>query len=167
MQHIYLNGEGASGEVLSIALAGENQVQDSGGKIYHLASNTTSKIISKSVSKGSGVTSFRGLLHVAKNAANAKSHVSCDALLLDDEAKTNTYPYNQINRSDAMISHEAKVGKISDEEIFYLMSRGISEDDATAMIVLGFIEDLTKVLPLEYSLELKRLIKLDTSKGVG
>ena len=87
--------------------------------------------------------------------------------LLDDDAKTNTYPYNQINRSDAIISHEAKVGKISDEEIFYLMSRGISEDDATAMIVLGFIEDLTKVLPLEYSLELKRLIKLDTSKGVG
>lgn len=164
---IMLQGEGASGEVLSIALAGENQVQDSGGKIYHLASNTTSKIISKSVSKGSGVTSFRGLLHVAKNAANVKSHVSCDALLLDDDAKTNTYPYNQINRSDAMISHEAKVGKISDEEIFYLMSRGISEDDATAMIVLGFIEDLTKVLPLEYSLELKRLIKLDTSKGVG
>ena len=108
---IYLQGEGASGEVLSIALAGDGQTQDSGGKIYHLASNTTSKIISKSVSKGSGVTSFRGLLHVAKNAANVKSHVSCDALLLDDDAKTNTYPYNQINRSDAIISHEAKVEK--------------------------------------------------------
>ena len=164
---IFLQGEGASGEVLSIAIAGQSQVQDSGGKIYHLASNTTSKIISKSVSKGSGVTTFRGLLHVAKDAENVKSHVSCDALLLDENAKTNTYPYNQINRNDAMISHEAKVGKISDDEIFYLMSRGISEDDATAMIVLGFIEDLTKVLPVEYSLELKRLIKLDTSKGVG
>jgi Fe-S cluster assembly protein SufB len=164
---IFLIGDGASGEVLSIALAGNGQVQDSGGKIYHLASNTTSKIISKSVSKGSGVTTFRGMLHVAKNAENVKSHVSCDALLLDEDAKTNTFPYNQINRTDAIVSHEAKVGKISDDEIFYLMSRGISEDDAVAMIVLGFIDDLTKVLPIEYSLELKRLIKLDTSKGVG
>lgn len=164
---IFLQGEGARGEVLSIALAGDGQTQDSGGKIYHLAPNTTSKIISKSVSKGSGVTTFRGLLHVAKNAENVKSHVSCDALLLDEDAKTNTFPYNQINRTDAIVSHEAKVGKISDDEIFYLMSRGISEDDAVAMIVLGFIDDLTKVLPVEYSLELKRLIKLDTSKGVG
>ncbi|MEM3839232.1 MAG: Fe-S cluster assembly protein SufB [Candidatus Micrarchaeaceae archaeon] len=164
---IYLAGEYASGEVLSIAIAGDGQVQDSGGKIYHLAPNTTSKIISKSVSKGTGITSFRGLMHIAKNAANAKAHVSCDALLLDEKAKTNTYPYNQINRSDAIVSHEAKVGKISDEDIFYLMSRGIPEDDAIAMIVLGFIDDLTKVLPLEYSLELKRLIKLDTSKGIG
>lgn len=164
---IFLQGEGSSGEVLSIAIAGDGQTQDSGGKIYHLANNTTSKIISKSVSKGSGVTTFRGTLNVAKNAENVKAHVSCDALLLDENAKTNTFPYNQINRNDAMISHEAKVGKISDDEIFYLMSRGISEDDAIAMIVLGFIEDLTKVLPVEYSLELKRLIKLDTSKGVG
>ncbi len=164
---IYLQGEHARGEVLSIAIAGDGQIQDSGGKIYHLASNTTSKIVSKSISKGSGVTSFRGLMHVAKNAANTKAHVSCDALLLDEYAKTNTYPYNQINRSDAIISHEAKVGKISEDDIFYLMSRGIPEDDAIAMIVLGFIDDLTKVLPLEYSLELKRLIKLDTSKGIG
>ncbi len=164
---IYLMGKGASGEVLSIAVAGEGQTQDSGGKIYHLAPNTTSKIISKSVSKGTGVSTFRGLLHVAKNASDAKAHVSCDALLLDGFAKTNTYPYNQINRSDAIISHEAKVGKISDEMIFYLMSRGISEEDAVAMIVLGFIDDLTKVLPMEYSLELKRLIKLDTTGSVG
>ncbi len=164
---IFLMGPKAKGEVLSIAIAGEGQVQDSGGKIYHLAPKTTSKIISKSISKGSGVTTFRGLMHVAKNAADVKAHVSCDALLLDGFAKTNTYPYNQINRNDAVISHEAKIGKISSEEIFYLMSRGISEDDAVAMIVLGFIEDLTKVLPMEYSLELKRLIKLDTSGGVG
>lgn len=164
---IYLMGSGASGEVLSIAVAGDGQTQDSGGKIYHLAPNTTSKIISKSVSKGTGVSTFRGLLHVAKNAANAKSHVSCDALLLDGLAKTNTYPYNQINRSDAIISHEAKIGKISDDMIFYLMSRGISEEDAVAMIVLGFIDDLAKVLPMEYSLELKRLIKLDTTGSVG
>ena len=164
---IYLMGKRASGEVLSIAVAGDGQIQDSGGKIYHLAPNTTSKMISKSISKGSGVTTFRGLMHVAKNAEGAKAHVSCDALLLDGLAKTNTFPYNQINRSDAMISHEAKVGKISDEQIFYLMSRGISEEDAVALIVLGFIDDLAKVLPMEYSLELKRLIKLDTSGGVG
>jgi Fe-S cluster assembly protein SufB len=164
---IFLRGEGAKGEVLSIAIAGEGQIQDSGGKIIHIAPNTTSKIISKSVSKGSGVTTFRGQIRVTKSAANVKSHVSCDALLLDSDAKTNTFPYNNIERNDAMISHEAKVGKISNDEIFYLMSRGISEDDAVAMIVLGFLDDLTKVLPMEYSLELKRLIKLDTSKGVG
>lgn len=164
---IFLMGRGARGEVLSVALAGEGQIQDSGGKIYHLAPHTTSKIISKSVSKGSGVTTFRGLLHVAKNAEDVKAHVSCDALLLDGLAKTNTFPYNEINRNDAVISHEAKIGKINDDEIFYLMSRGIPEDDAVAMIVLGFIEDLTKVLPMEYSLELKRLIKLDTGGGVG
>ncbi|MCL5427560.1 MAG: Fe-S cluster assembly protein SufB [Candidatus Marsarchaeota archaeon] len=164
---IYLMGKGASGEVLSIAVAGDGQTQDSGGKIYHLAPNTTSKIISKSVSKGTGVSTFRGLLHVAKNASDAKAHVSCDALLLDGLAKTNTYPYNQINRSDAIISHEARIGKISDDMIFYLMSRGISEEDAIAMIVLGFIDDLAKVLPMEYSLELKRLIKIDTTGSVG
>ena len=164
---IFLKGDGAKGEVLSIAIAGEGQVQDSGGKIIHIAPNTTSKIISKSVSKGSGVSTFRGQIRVMKSAANVKSHVSCDALLLDSEAKTNTFPYNNIERNDAMISHEAKVGKISNDEIFYLMSRGVSEDDAVAMIVLGFLDDLTKVLPMEYSLELKRLIKLDTSKGVG
>ncbi len=164
---IYLKGEGAKGEVLSIAIAGEGQVQDSGGKIYNLASNTSSKIISKSVSKGSGVASYRGLLHIAKDAANVKSNVKCDALLLDEHAKTNTYPYMQVYREDATITHEATVGKIGEEQMFYLMSRGLSEDDATATIVLGFIEDLAKVLPLEYSLELKRLIKLDTSGGVG
>ncbi len=164
---IFLRGKGARGEILSIAVAGDGQVQDSGGKVYHLAPDTTSKIISKSVSKGTGVTSFRGLMHIGKNASGVKAHVSCDALLLDENAKTNTYPYNDINRNDAMISHEAKVGKISGEAIFYLMSRGLNEDDAVAMIVLGFMEDLTKVLPLEYSLELKRLIKLDTSRGVG
>ncbi len=164
---IFLRGEGAKGEVLSVAIAGEGQIQDSGGKIIHIAPNTTSKIISKSVSKGSGVTTFRGQIRVTKSAANVKSHVSCDALLLDSNAKTNTFPYNNIERSDAVISHEAKVGKISNDEIFYLMSRGVSEDDAVAMIVLGFLDDLTKILPMEYSLELKRLIKLDTSKGVG
>ncbi len=164
---VYLKGEGASGEVLSIAIAGEGQIQDSGGKIYHLAPNTSSKIISKSVSKGSGVASYRGLLYIAKDAANVKSTVRCDALLLDEHAKTNTYPYMQVYRDDANITHEATVGKIGEEQLFYLMSRGMTEDDAIATIVLGFIESLAKVLPLEYSLELKRLIKLDTSNSVG
>ncbi len=164
---VYLKGEGASGEVLSIAVAGEGQTQDSGGKIYHLAPNTTSKIVSKSVSKGTGVASYRGLLYISKDAANVKSNVRCDALLLDETAKTNTYPYMQVYRDDATITHEATVGKIGEEQLFYLMSRGMSEDDAIATIVLGFIEDLAKVLPMEYSIELKRLIKLDTSNSVG
>lgn len=164
---VYLKGEGAKGEVLSIAVAGEGQIQDSGGKILHLAPNTTSRIISKSVSKGSGVASYRGLLYVAKNASGVKSTVRCDALLLDENAKTNTYPYMEVYREDANISHEATVGKIGEEQLFYLMSRGLSEEDAIATIVLGFIEPLAKVLPLEYSIELKRLIKLDTSNSVG
>ncbi|MCL5122480.1 MAG: Fe-S cluster assembly protein SufB [Candidatus Marsarchaeota archaeon] len=164
---VYLKGRGARGEVLSIAVAGEHQVQDSGGKILHLAPDTTSKIISKSVSKGSGVASYRGLIYVGKDASNTKSTVRCDALLMDDNAKTNTYPYMEVYRDDATITHEATVGKIGDEELFYLMSRGISEEDALTMIVLGFIEPLTKALPMEYSLELKRLIKLDTSNSVA
>ncbi|MEM3841167.1 MAG: Fe-S cluster assembly protein SufB [Candidatus Micrarchaeaceae archaeon] len=164
---VYLKGRGARGEVLSIAVAGDKQVQDSGGKILHLAPDTTSKIISKSVSKGSGVASYRGLIYVGKDAANIKSTVRCDALLMDDKAKTNTYPYMEVHRDDATITHEATVGKIGDEELFYLMSRGISEEDALTIIVLGFIEPLTKALPMEYSLELKRLIKLDTSNSVA
>ena len=164
---VFLKESGAKGEVISIAIAGDGQVQDSGGKIYHLAPNTSSKIISKSVSKGSGVASYRGLLHISKDAANVKSTVRCDALLLDEHAKTNTYPYMQVYRDDASITHEATVGKIGEEQLFYLMSRGMSEEDAIATIVLGFIDSLAKVLPLEYSLELKRLIKLDTSNSVG
>ena len=164
---VYLKGKGAKGEVMSIAIAGEHQIQDSGGKIYHLAPDTTSRIISKSVSKGSGVTTYRGLIHIAENATNAKSLVRCDALLLDSSARTNTYPYNEINAPDATISHEATLGKIGDDQLFYLMSRGLSEEDALATIVLGFIEPLVKVLPMEYSVELKRLIKLDTSGSVG
>jgi Fe-S cluster assembly protein SufB len=164
---VYLKGEGSKGEVLSIAVAGEGQVQDSGGKILHLAPNTSSKIISKSVSKGTGVASYRGLLYIGRDAANVKSSVRCDALLLDETSKTNTYPYMEVYRDDASISHEATVGKIGEEQLFYLMSRGMSEDDAVATIILGFVEPLVKVLPLEYSLELKRLIKLDTSNSVG
>lgn len=164
---VYLKGKNSKGEILSIALAGEEQVQDSGGKVYHFAPNTTSRMVSKSISKGSGLTTFRGLVYIGKDAENAKVNTTCDALLLDDKAKTNTYPYVDIQRNDAMISHEAKVGKISEDEVFYLMSRGIPESDAIAMIILGFLNDLTKVLPMEYSLELKRLIKLDMAGSVG
>ncbi|MCL5430627.1 MAG: SufD family Fe-S cluster assembly protein [Candidatus Marsarchaeota archaeon] len=163
----YLKEEGAKGEILSVAVAGDGQIQDSGGKVYHLAPNTSSKIISKSISKGTGVASYRGLLYVGKEAANAKSTVRCDALLLDEKSKTNTYPYMQVYREDANITHEASVGKIGEEQLFYLMSRGMSEEDAIATIVLGFIDSFAKTLPLEYSLELKRLIKLDTSNSVG
>ncbi len=164
---VYLKGKNSKGEILSIALAADGQVQDSGGKVYHLAPNTTSRMVSKSISKGSGLTTFRGLVYVSKEAENAKVNTTCDALLMDEHAKTNTYPYVDIQRNDAMISHEAKVGKISEDDVFYLMSRGISESDAIAMIVLGFLNDLTKVLPMEYSLELKRLIKLDMAGSVG
>ncbi|MDE1855415.1 MAG: Fe-S cluster assembly protein SufB [Candidatus Micrarchaeota archaeon] len=164
---IYLREKNAQGEILSIALAAEGQTQDSGGKVYHLAPNTTSRMVSKSISKGSGLTTFRGLVYVSKEAENAKVNTTCDALLMDENAKTNTFPYVDIQRNDAMISHEAKVGKISEDEVFYLMSRGIPESDAIAMIILGFLNDLTKVLPMEYSLELKRLIKLDMAGSVG
>ncbi len=164
---IYLHGRNAQGEILSIALASDGQVQDSGGKVYHLAPNTASKIVSKSISKGSGLTTFRGLVYIGKEAENAKVNTTCDALLLDSDARTNTYPYADIQRNDALLSHEAKVGRISEDDVFYLMSRGISESDAIAMIILGFLNDLTKALPMEYSLELKRLIKLDMAGSVG
>lgn len=164
---IFLKERGSRGEIVSVAIAGEHQIQDSGGKIYHLAPNTTSKLISKGVSKGTGVASYRGLMHIDKRATNVKTSVRCDSLLLGDGAKANTYPYMEVNSNDASIAHEASVSKISDENLFYLMSRGISEEDAVATIVFGFINDLTEVLPLEYSLELKRLIKLDTTGSVG
>ncbi len=164
---VYLKGRGAKGEILSIAVAGNTQIQDTGGKVLHLAPDTSSKIISKSVSIGAGVTTFRGLIHVDKGSEGAKSAVRCDALLLDKESKTNTYPKMEILRDDADITHEATVGRIGEDEVFYLMSRGLSEEEAITTIVLGFIQDLTKVLPLEYSIELKRLIKLDMTNSVG
>ena len=164
---IFLKERGARGEILSVAIAGDGQIQDSGGKIYHLAPDTTSKMVSKGVSKGTGIASYRGLMHVDAKATNVKTSVRCDSLLLGDGATANTYPYMEIKSNDATIAHEATVSKISDENLFYLMSRGISEDDAVATIVFGFINDLSAVLPLEYSLELKRLIKLDTSGAVG
>ncbi len=164
---VFLKGNGSRGEILSIAIAGNNQEQDTGGKIYHLADNTSSRIISKGISKGSGKSNFRGLVYVGKNSKNANAYVRCDAMLIDAESNSDTYPYFDVRNNTASISHEAVTGKISEEKIFYLMSRGISEDDAIVIIVLGFIEPLAKTIPLEYSLELKRLIKLDTSNSMA
>ncbi|MGC8495661.1 MAG: Fe-S cluster assembly protein SufB [Candidatus Micrarchaeia archaeon] len=164
---VFLKERGAKGSVLSVAVAGNSQVQDSGGKIYHLAPDTTSQIISKSVSSGDGLTNYRGMLHIAKNADNVKSTIRCDALLVDNDSKTATFPYMEINNDTSTITHEATTGKISEDMLYYLQSRGISEDDARTLIVLGFLEDLEKELPLEYSLELRRLIRLNMANSVG
>ena len=150
---IYLLGERAYGETLSIAFAGKNQHQDTGAKMVHLAPNTTSKVTSKSVSRLNGRSTYRGLLSIAKGATGVKSTVRCDALLLDDTSKTDTYPYMEINQEDATVTHEATVGKIGDEQIFYLMTRGFNEEDALTLIVNGFMEPFTKELPMEYAVE--------------
>jgi len=164
---IYLMGERAYGETLSVAFAGKDQHQDTGAKMIHLAPNTTSKVTSKSVSRLNGKSTYRGLLSVAKGATNVKATVRCDALLLDDTSKTETYPYMEINQEDATITHEATVGKIGDDQIFYLMSRGFSEDEALSLIVNGFMEPFTKELPMEYAVELNRLIKIEMDNSVG
>jgi Fe-S cluster assembly protein SufB len=163
----YLMGEGARGEVLSIAYAGNGQHQDAGGKIIHAAPHTSSRIVSKSISKGSGRSSYRGLLRVEKGAHHVRSNVECDALLLDEQARTDTYPYIEIEEQHAQIGHEATVSKIGDEQLFYLMSRGLSEDEAATMVVRGFIEPIAKELPLEYAVELNRLIELEMEGSVG
>jgi len=164
---IWLLGEGAHGEVLSIAFAGEGQHQDAGGKAVHVAPNTTSVITSKSISKNGGRAGYRGLLEVAKGAAGAKSKVVCDALILDDDSRSDTYPYMRIDEDRVDIGHEATVSKIGEEQLFYLMSRGLSETEASAMIVSGFVEPITKELPLEYAVELNRLIQLQMEGSVG
>jgi Fe-S cluster assembly protein SufB len=164
---VYMLGRNAHAEVISIAFAGSDQHQDAGAKAVHLAPDTTSRITSKSVSKQSGRTTYRGLLHVAKGATNVKSNVRCDALLLDETSRTDTYPYVEVNEDDATISHEATVGKIGEDQIFYIMSRGFSESDALSLIVGGFIEPFTKELPMEYAVELNRLVKLEMEGSVG
>lgn len=163
----YLMGEGAHGSILSIAYAGNGQHQDTGGKIIHAAPNTTSSIVSKSISKGTGRSSYRGLLQVHEGARNARSNVECDALLIDESARTDTFPYIEVNEKTAHIGHEATVSKIGDEQLFYLMSRGMTEEEAMAMIVRGFIEPIAKELPLEYAVELNRLIELEMEGSVG
>src|SRR3954464_4213219 len=164
---VILNGEGAHGEVLSIAFAGKNQHQDAGGKITHVAPNTSSVITSKPISKDGGRSSYRGLLQVNKGPVGSKSKVVCDALIIDDESRTDTYPYINIDENDVEIGHEATVSKIGEEQLFYLMSRGLSEEEASAMIVSGFVEPITKELPLEYAVELNRLIQLQMEGSVG
>jgi len=164
---VYLLGRGARAEILSVAFAGRGQHQDTGAKAIHLAPDTTSRITSKSVCKDGGRTSYRGLLHVAKGAKRVKSSVRCDALILDDRSRTDTYPYNEIHEDDATVTHEATVGRIGEDQIFYLMSRGIPEQEALNMIVLGFLESFTKTLPMEYAVEFNRLIELEMSGSVG
>lgn len=164
---VYLMGEGAHGEVLSIAFAGKGQHQDAGGKVVHMAPHTTSRIISKSISKGGGRASYRGMMKVAEGANDCKSNVVCDALLLDAQSRSDTYPYIEIDEQDVTIGHEASVSKVGEEQVFYLMSRGIPEDEANAMIVNGFIEPLVKELPMEYAIEMNRLIQLQMEGSIG
>ncbi len=163
----FLMGEGAHGEILSIAYAGDGQHQDTGGKVVHVAPRTTSSIVSKSISKGKGRATYRGLCKVYTGAHHARSNVECDALLINDTSRTDTYPYIEIDENDANVGHEASVSKIGEEQLFYLTSRGIPEDEAMAMIVRGFIEPIAKELPLEYAVELNRLIELEMEGSVG
>ena len=164
---VYMLGPKAHGEILSIAFAGHGQHQDAGGKVVHGAPYTSSKIVSKSISKDGGRASYRGLLRVAKGAHHSKSNVVCDALLLDEKSRSDTYPYIEIEEDNVSVGHEASVSKIGEEQLFYLMSRGIGEDEAAAMIVGGFIEPLVKELPMEYAVEMNRLIQLQMEGSIG
>lgn len=164
---IYLMGEGAHGEVLSIAFAGKGQEQDTGGKAVHAANNTSSVITSKSISKDGGTSSYRGLIKVSEGLKNIRSRVVCDALILDPDSHSNTFPYMEIESDDVSMEHEARVSRISEEQLFYLMSRGLDEDEASKMIVNGFIDPLVKQLPMEYAVELNRLIELEMEGSVG
>lgn len=163
----YLIGPRAHGEILSMAFAGKNQHQDAGGKIIHVAPHTSSKITSKSISKAGGRASYRGLLKVHKGADDVRSNVVCDALLLDEESRSDTYPYIEIDEEDVTIGHEASVSKVGEEQLFYLMSRGLTEEEATSMVVSGFIEPLVKELPMEYAIEMNRLIQLQMEGSIG
>ncbi|MBI3953385.1 MAG: SufD family Fe-S cluster assembly protein, partial [Chloroflexi bacterium] len=164
---VYLMEPGAHGEILSVAFAGKGQHQDAGGKVVHAAPHTTSQIISKSISKGGGRTSYRGLIKVYPDAEDVKSHVRCDALLMDEDSRSDTYPTMEIDNQRVNIGHEATVSKVGDDQLFYLMSRGITEEEATKMVVNGFIEPIAKELPMEYAVELNRLIELQLEGSVG
>jgi Fe-S cluster assembly protein SufB len=164
---VYLMEPGAHGEILSLAFAGPGQHQDAGGKVIHVAPDTTSTIVSKSISKGGGRTSYRGLLKVHPGAHGSKSTVRCDALLLDAESRSDTYPVMEIDEEQVTIGHEATVSKVGEEQLFYLMSRGIDETEATKMVVNGFVEPIVKELPMEYAIELNRLIELQMEGAVG
>ena len=163
----FLMEPGAHGEILSVAFAGPGQHQDAGGKVIHFAPNTSSKITSKSISRGSGRSSYRGLLKVLSTAEGSKSNVVCDALLLDPDSRSDTYPYIEVDAQDVNIGHEASVSKVGEDQLFYLMSRGLSVEEATTMVVSGFIEPLVKELPMEYAVEMNRLIQLQMIGSVG
>jgi Fe-S cluster assembly protein SufB len=164
---VYLMEPGAHGEILSLAFAGAGQHQDAGGKIIHAAPHTTSTIVSKSLSKDGGRTSYRGLLKVYEDCYDVKAKVRCDALLLDEASRSDTYPTMEIDAPDVHIEHEAYVSKLSEDQLFYLRSRGLSEDAAAKMIVNGFVEPIVKELPMEYAVELNRLIELQMDGAVG
>ena len=164
---ILLVGERAHGEVLSVAFAGTGQHQDAGAKMIHAAPNTTSRIVSKSISKGKGRSSYRGLVKITPGSVGCKTNVECDALLIGDESRSDTYPTMEIAEDDVRVEHEARVSKLADEQIFYLQSRGIGEDQARLMIVNGFIEPFVRELPMEYAVELNRLIELEMEGSVG
>ncbi|WP_027726261.1 Fe-S cluster assembly protein SufB [Tuberibacillus calidus] len=164
---VLLKGEGARGNTLSIAIAGKGQHQDAGAKMMHLAPNTSSTIVSKSISKQGGKVTYRGLVHFGRKATNSRSNVECDTLIMDNQSTSDTIPYNEILNQDISLEHEAKVSKVSEEQLFYLMSRGVSEQEATEMIVMGFIEPFTKELPMEYAVEMNRLIKFEMEGSIG
>ena len=164
---IFLLGEHAKGETLSIAFAGEGQHQDAGAKMVHAAPHTSSSIVSKSVARGGGRTSYRGLVQVLEGAHHSASTVRCDALLVDQISRSDTYPYVDVREDDVSMGHEATVSKVSEDQLFYLMSRGLTEEEAMAMIVRGFIEPIARELPMEYALELNRLIELQMEGAVG
>jgi Fe-S cluster assembly protein SufB len=164
---VYLVGEGAKGEILSIAFAGDGQHQDAGAKVIHAAPNTSSRITSKSISKGGGRASYRGLVKVYPNAVKSKVSVECDALLIDGASRSDTYPTMEIDADDVRVEHEARVSKVAEEQVFYLTSRGLTEDEARLLIINGFIEPFTKELPMEYAVELNRLIQLEMEGSVG
>jgi Fe-S cluster assembly protein SufB len=164
---IYLRGEGATAEVISVAFAGHGQHQDTGAKAVHLAPNTRSRIVSKSVSKDGGRSTYRGTLKVAPGATGVVASVRCDALLLDEQSRSDTYPYIDIQEDDTTMTHEATVGKISADQIFYLMSRGLTENEATNLVVQGFLEIFTKELPMEYAIEFNRLVKMEMEGSLG
>ncbi len=164
---VYMMGKGAHGEILSVAFAGKGQHQDAGGKVVHGAPYTSSTISSKSISKDGGRTSYRGLLKVYPGAEGVKSNVRCDALLLDEDSRSDTYPYIEVDEDNVTIGHEASVSKIGEEQLFYLMSRGLTEAEASTMIVSGFIEPIVKELPMEFAVEMNRLIQLQMEGSVG
>ncbi|WP_141603793.1 Fe-S cluster assembly protein SufB [Terrilactibacillus laevilacticus] len=164
---VILKGEGARGNTLSIAIAGKGQHQDAGAKMIHLAPNTSSTIVSKSISKHGGKVTYRGIVHFGKKATNSRSNIECDTLILDNQSTSDTIPFNEILNPYVSLEHEAKVSKVSEEQLFYLMSRGVTEQEATEMIVMGFIEPFTKELPMEYAVEMNRLIKFEMEGSIG